>query len=381
MTFIYDAVRTPRGKGKKEGALASMKPDELVSTLVGSIKQRTNNDVAPDALVLGAVGQVGAQGGNIALVSKFRAELPDATAAIALNNLCVSGLTAIGQAAAMVSCGQAETVFAGGVEMMSRVPFMADKADFYSDATLPLRSRYMLVALAADRLAEDQGISREDLDQAALISQQRAEASERSGLVESRIAVNGLDREECVRVGTPESLAALKPAFGAAAEHYKDILGRDIDHRHTIAHAPPMSDGAGLALVGAEGAIDAKPRARIVAWAEVGGDPAESLTASFAAMGRVFERSGLALDDMDRIEFMEAFAVTIVKFMRDYGASPEKVNVGGGHLAKGHPLGASGAILLSSLLDALDEANGRYGVVVAAGASGAGSAMIVERIG
>ncbi|RZV37382.1 MAG: acyl-CoA thiolase, partial [Acidimicrobiales bacterium] len=132
--------------------------------------------------------------------------------------------------------------------------------------------------------------------------------------------------------------------------------------------------------VGVEGAVDAEPRARIVACAEVGGDPAESLTAGFVAMERALERAGLTLDDMDRIEFMEAFAVTIVKFMRDYEPSSEKVNVGGGHLAKGHPLGASGAILLSSLLDALDVAQGRYGIVVAGGAFGTGSAMIVERV-
>ncbi len=205
--------------------------------------------------------------------------------------------------------------------------------------------------------------------------------AEGTDLVASRIAVNGLDPEECLRVGTLESLAALAPAFGAAAEHYKDILGRDIDHRHTVAHAPPLADGAALALVGAEGAIDRKPRARIVAWAEVGGDSAESLTAGFAAVERVFKRSGPALNDMDSIEFMEAFAVSIVKFMRDYGASPERVNVGGGHLAKGHPLGASGAILVSSLLDSLDAADGQFGLVVAAGASGIGSAMIIERIG
>lgn len=381
MAFIYDAVRSPRGKGKPEGALASMKPDELVSNMIQSIKERGTDELAPDALILGAVGQVGAQGGNIALVSKFRAQLPDATAAFSINNLCVSSLTAIGQANALVDSGQAATVLAGGVEMMSRVPFMADKADFYSDTTLPTRSRYVLVALAADRLAEDLGISREELDQAALRSQQRSDAAEGTALVASRVAVNGLDREECLRVGTAESLASLEPAFGAAAPHYREVLGRDIDHRHTIAHAPPISDGAAMALIGAEGAVGAKPRARIVACAEVGGDPAESLTASFAAMQRVFDRSGLGFDDMDRIEFMEAFAVTIVKFLRDSPVSGDKVNVGGGHLAKGHPLGASGAILLSSLLDALDAAGGRYGLVVAAGASGAGSAMIVERLG
>ncbi|EAQ99124.1 acetyl-CoA C-acyltransferase [Congregibacter litoralis] len=381
MAVIYDAVRTPRGKGKAEGGLAAKKPDELVAALAEALSERGAGALSPDALILGAVGQVGAQGGNIALVSKFRAALPDSTAAVAINNFCVSGLTAMGQAHAMVDAGQADAVLAGGVEMMSRVPFMADKADFYTDGTLPLRSRYLLVALAADRLAEDQNISREALDAAALTSQKRAAAAEGTALVASRIAVNGLDREECLRVGTAESLAAMEPAFGAAAAHYRGILGRDIDHRHTIAHAPPIADGAGLALIAAEGAIDARPRARIIASAEVGGDPAESLTASFAALDKVLQRADLSLDDMDRIEFMEAFAVSIVQFLRDRDVSPERVNVSGGHLAKGHPLGASGAILLSTLLDALDEAEGRYGLVVAAGASGAGSAIIVERLG
>jgi len=381
MTFIYDAVRTPRGKGKAEGALAAMKPDGLVASLVTSIEQRIDKALEPEALVLGSVGQVGAQGGNIALVSKFRAGLPDSTASFSVNNLCVSGLTAINQAAGMIAAGQASTALAGGVEMMSRVEFMADKADFYTDKTLPVRTQYMLVALAADRLAEDQNISRTELDQAALQSQQRTQAAEGTGLVASRISVNGHNYEECLRVGTPESLAALEPAFAGAAKYYKEPLGRNIDHRHTIAHAPAVSDGAGLALIGVEGAFATKPRARIVASADVGGDPEESLTAGVNAMEKVFKQSGLTLSDMDRIEFMEAFAVSIVKFIRDYQPDPEKVNVGGGHLAKGHPLGASGAILLSSLLDALDVAEGRYGIVVASGASGTGSAMIVERVG
>ncbi|MEP4891953.1 MAG: acetyl-CoA C-acyltransferase [Aliiglaciecola sp.] len=381
MAYIFDSVRTPRAKGKEGGALASMKPDELVSKLVTAIAQRTASDIKPDALILGAVGQVGSQGGNIALVSKFRANLPDSTTAFSLNNFCVSGLTAVSQAAAMIDSGQAETVLAGGVEMMSSVPFMADKADFYTDRSLPLRSRYLLVALAADRLADEQNISRQELDEAALRSQQRTKAAEDSELVASRISVNGLDREECLHVGTQASLASLEPAFGGAAKYYKEILDKDIDHRHTIAHAPPISDGAGLALIGAKDAIDAKPRARIVACAEVGGDPAESLTAGIDAMEKVLARSGLSLNDMDRIEYMEAFAVSIVKFLRDFDVSPDKVNVAGGHLAKGHPLGASGAILLSTLLDTLDVAKGRYGLVVAAGASGIGSAIIVERLG
>jgi acetyl-CoA C-acetyltransferase/acetyl-CoA acyltransferase len=153
-----------------------------------------------------------------------------------------------------------------------------------------------------------------------------------------------------------------------------------LDHRHTVAHAPPMCDAAALALVAGKGAVSARPRARIVAFAEAGGDPKASLLAGLAAMDRVLARTQLKLRDMDRIEFMEAFGVTIVKFLRDYDVDPDKVNVAGGHMARGHPLGASGAILLSSLLDDLDAAEGRFGLVVTSGASGIGSAMVVERL-
>lgn len=380
--FIYDAVRTPRGKARPDGGLAALKPQELVSGLIDAIGSRTGAAPKPDALLVGAVGQIGAQGGNIALISKLHAKLPDETSAFTINNYCVSGLTAIGQAASMVEAGQAKSVLAGGVEMMSRVPFMADNADYYADASYDRRTRYIPVAIAADRLAEDLGITRAEMDQAALTSQQRTAAAEGTALVASRIPLNGLDREECARPTTTlESLSGLAPAFPALADQYRDALGdRVIDHRHTVSHAPPMADGAAIAFVGAKDA-GAKPRARIVAWAEAGGDPAESLTAGFTAMDRALNRAKLTLSDLDRIEFMEAFGVTIVKFMRERKPDPAKVNVGGGHIAKGHPMGATGAILMSSLLDALDAADGKYGIVVAAGASGVGSAMIVERLG
>lgn len=379
--YIYDAVRTPRGKARPDGGLAALKPQELIGGLIDAIGARSGAKPTPDVLIVGAVGQIGAQGGNIALISKLHAGLPDETAAFAINNYCASGLTAIGQAAALVQSGQAKSVLAGGVEMMSRVPFMADNADYYADASFDRRKRYIPVALAADRLAEDIGVTRAELDQVALTSQQRTAAAEGTALVASRIALNGLNREECARpTATLEALAAMPPAFGVFADQYRDALGdRVIDHRHTVGHAPPMSDGAALALVGGEG-LEAKPRARILAAAEAGGDPAQSLTAGFTAMDRVLEKAKLSLSDLDRIEFMEAFGVTIVKFLRDRNPDASKVNVGGGHIAKGHPMGATGAILVSALLDALDASGGKYGLVVAAGASGVGSAMILERL-
>ena len=378
--FTHDAVRTPRGKARPDGGLAALKPHELVTGLIDAMEARGHAPRAAEALILGCVGQVGAQGANVALVSKLHAGLDDAAFAFALNNYCVSGLTAVGQAAALVQTGAVGWALAGGVEMMSRVPFMGDKADYYEDASFPPRTRYLPVAVAADRLAEDIGVTRAEMDAAALTSQQRTAFAESTPLTASRIPLNGLSHEEAARPKTSsESLASLPPAFAAlAAPHGEALEGRVIDHRHTVSHAPPMSDGAGLALISsqAKGA-----RARIIAWTEAGGDPAASLTAGFTAMDRVLDQAGLTLADMDRIEFMEAFAVTIAKFTREHPTLSDKVNVGGGHLAKGHPMGATGAILLSSLLDALDACEGRYGLVVAAGAQGVGSAMIVERMG
>ena len=385
--YLFDVVRSPRGKARADGGLAPLKPQELVRQLCASLDTRLDEEVCgrAEALVLGCVGQIGAQGGNIALVSKLHSGLPDTASAYTLNNYCVSALTAIGQAASMVNSGQVRNALAGGVEMMSRVPFMADAADYYTDATMPARSRYVPVVLAADRLAEDEGIDRSALDAMALRSQQRAAAAETNAtLTRSRIPMARPDGtamavEECIRPQTSAaSLAAMQPAFAELAKSYAAALGRAIDHRHTIAHAPPICDGASLALVGAKTSSH-RPRARIVAYAECGGDPYASLLAGMGAMDRVLQHAGMQLRDVDCIEFMEAFAVTIAKFLRDRGVDPERVNVAGGHLAKGHPMGASGGILLSTLLDVLEARDATTGLVVASGASGVGAAMLVER--
>jgi len=388
--YIYEALRTPRGKARPDGGLAAIAPHELVKQLVEALERRVPaTRAAAEALILGCVGQVGAQGGNIALISKLHAGLSDEAASYVVNNYCVSGLTAIGQAAALVANGGVTAAVAGGVECMSRVGFMADKADYYTDASFPPRTRYIPVALAADRLAIRENVTRADLDAAALRSNHRAGAAEgNAALTKSRVPVTdahgatALVADECVRPQTTlESLATLKPAFAPLIDTYREALdGEAFDCRHTIAHAPPMCDAAALALVAGEGALNREPRARIVAFAEAGGDPKASLLAGFTAMERALARAGLKLGDMDRVEFMEAFVVTIVKFLRDWDVDPDKVNVAGGHMARGHPLGASGAILLSSLLDDLDAADGQFGLVVTTGASGIGSAMVVERV-
>jgi acetyl-CoA C-acetyltransferase/acetyl-CoA acyltransferase len=381
--WIFDALRTPRGKARPDGGLAALKPQELAAVLVDALEARGRTPRRVESVILGCVGQIGDQGGHLALVAKLHAGIDESASALTLNNYCVSGLTAIGLAAAQVA-GRSVTALAGGLEMMSRVPFMGDKAAYYVDTSFPKRARYIPVVLAADRLAERQNISRIELDRLALISQQRAAAGESNAMFQaSRIAAGGLTREECIRPQTSaESLAAMAPGFSALAEQYAHALEGPIDHRHTIAHAPPICDGAALALIGgsSDDGSGRKPRARIVVHVESGGDPEDSLLAGIRAMHLALQRADLSLADMDRIEFMESFAVTMAIFLRDHSVDPSAINVSGGHMAKGHPMGASGAILLSTLLDALDECSGRYGLVVCSGAGGVGSAMIVERV-
>jgi acetyl-CoA C-acetyltransferase len=381
--FLYDAVRTPRGKARPDGGLAGLTPQELVRQQAAALAARCGEAAAnPDALILGCVTQTGAQGGHIALVAKLHAGLPDTTAAHSLNNYCASGLSAIGQAVAKIASGEIAVALAGGVESMSAVPFLSDRAGFYINDELPPRARFVPPVLGADRLARAEGITRADLDAVALASQRKAATAEGDAAFQkSRITTGALAGEECIRPQTSaESLAAMPAAFGDLQAQYAGALeGESFAPLHSIAHAPPICDGAGLALVGAAG-LAPPPRARIVAFAESGGDPVASLTAGFAAMDKVLARAGLTLDDMDRIEFMEAFAVTIAQFLRDRDADPARVNVSGGHLAKGHPMGASGAILASTLLDALDACAGRYGLVVLTGAMGVGAAMVVERV-
>lgn len=368
--YIYDAVRTPRGKARADGGLARLRPQELVAGLVDALDSRGHDARNVEALVLGCVGQVGDQGANIALVSKLHARVADDAYAFTLNNYCVSGLSAIGHLAERVAAGSLGRALAGGVEMMSRVPFLGDQAAYYTDAAFPKRTRFIPVVLAADRLAEAEGISRAELDAVALASQQRAAAAEAQPATRaSRIALGGLVDDECIRPQTTtESLRSMAPSFAGLAEQYAEALDGPIDHRHTIGHAPPVCDGAGLAILGGAPAGVTSPRARIVAYAESGGDPQASLLAGFRAMERALRGAALSLADMDRVEFMEAFGVTIARFLRDYPVDPAKVNVAGGHIARGHPMGASGAILLSTLLDVLDACDGRFGLVACSGA-------------
>ena len=397
--WLVDAVRSPRGKGRPDGSLAEIAPVEMLAQMYGALDARVPGVTQKaDQLTVGCVGQVGPQGGHIGLVSKIYAGLPEAMPAATINNFCVSGLSAIGQSARAALSGDVDIALAGGVESMSQVQFLGDGASYYTDPALAARTRFLPVAISADALATREGFERDALDAAAAESHRRAAAAEDIPKAQrSRIPIRNSDGEialahdELVRPGmSAEKLAAMEPAFAEIGQMYDSVAVagidglEEVDHRHTIAHAPGVSDGAGMAVVASSSGIaklDTPPRARIRAYAEAGGHPVLSLLAGFAAMEKALGRAGLTLGDMDVIEMMEAFAVLPLIFQRDHAPDPAKVNVFGGHLAKGHPMGASGAILASGLIDAMEAKNATLGLVVAAGASGIGAAMVLERSG
>jgi len=399
--YIFDAVRTPRGKGRPDGSLAAIKPATLVSQLVQALETRNGRDAVAAAghFTLGCVTQTGVQGGHIALSARIQAGLPDSLAALTINNFCVSGLSALADAARRVASGEVDMALAGGVESMSQTPFLADGADFYSDMGQAAAMGWVPVGLAADLLATEEGITRAEMDAAVLRSHQRAAAAWAEGRYAGRvIPVTGadgavaLDRDENIRdFGDGASLARLGPVFAATgAQGYDDILLASrpslaaVDHLHSVAHCPPIADGASLLLVGtleAGRALGLTPLARIRSVGEAAADHVLQLTAGFTAMERALTRAGLALNDVGAVEFMEAFAAVPVLFERRYAPDMTRVNANGGHLAMGHPMGATGAVLTTTLLDDMAQLNAETGLVVATGGVGVGAAMVLERVG
>jgi len=398
--YIYDAVRTPRGKGRPDGALAGFTPAQLVGQLVRALERRTGRDAihAAEHFTLGCVTQVGDQGGHLALASRIQADLPDTMACLTLNNFCVSGLSALADAARRVSSGQAALALAGGVESMSRVAFLADQANYYADMALAGAMGWAPVGVAADLLATRERVTRPEMDAAVLRSHTRAAAAWDAGRYDGRvIAVENADgsvalgRDENIRnFGDGASLARLGPVFappGAAGfddivlAHKPEITA--VQHLHTVAHCPPVSDGASLLLVGNREVgerLGLTPLARIRAVAESADDHVMQLTAGYRAMGLALARAGLAPNEVGAVEFMEAFAAVPVLFERNFEPDMARVNPNGGHLAMGHPMGATGAILTTTLLDDMVQLDADTGLVVATGGVGVGAAMVLERV-
>lgn len=402
--YIYDAVRTPRGKGRAAtashsgGALASVAPQDLVAGLSDALHQRNPNIGGNIShLSLGCVGQVGPQGGNIALASRLASGLPHSTAVATVNNLCVSSLTAINQSAAWSAVKPGQLVLAGGVECLSQVGFLADNASINTDPAVMKRLKWAPPVIGADLLATVEGFTKHDLDEITLMSHQRAAAAWAYGnfcdgvVPVTRDGNTLLAQDEAIRANiTLEKLSSMNPSFAklGAAGHDEMLLSEfpqlsQIDHVHSVANCPPLTDAASLVLIGDEAAGEKSSlaaRAKILGYVEAAADPITQFLGGMTAMDQVLKETGLTLSDFDRIEFMESFAATPLKFYRDYKPDMDKVNVNGGHLAMGHPMGATGGILVTTLVHELQRCGGHLGLVVGTAASGIGSALVVERV-
>ena len=398
--FIYDAIRTPRGRGKASGSLHATKPVSLVVGLIDELRKR-NPELDPDKIedvVLGCVTPVGDQGGDIAKTAAIAAGLPDHVGGVQLNRFCASGLEAVNQAGQRVRSGFEDLIVAGGVESMSRVPMGSDGGAWAMDPETNFKTSFVPQGIGADLIATLEGFSREDVDAYALESQTRAAKSWADGAFDRSIVPvvyrNGLvvlDHDEHVRETTLEGLAGLKPSFAGIG----DMGGFDavalqkyhwveaINHVHHPGNSSGIVDGAALVLLGAEEAGKQNgltPRARIVATAVSGADPTIMLTGPTPACEKVLAKAGMTVDDIDLLEINEAFAAVPMKLMRDLGFSHERTNVAGGAIALGHPLGATGAMLVGTMVDELERRYLRRAIVTLCIGGGMGVATIIERV-
>jgi acetyl-CoA C-acetyltransferase len=398
--FVYEAIRTPRGK-QRNGSLHEVKPLNLVVGLIEELRNRfpdLDENLISD-VILGVVSPVGDQGGDIARTAVLAAGLPHTTGGVQLNRFCASGLEAVNTAAQKVRSGWDDLVLAGGVESMSRVPMGSDGGAWALDPATNYDLGFVPQGIGADLIATIEGFSREDVDAYALRSQAKAAAAWSGGyFAKSVVPVrdqNGLlilDHDEHMRPDTTlEGLAKLKPAFEgvAALGGFDDVALQKyhwvekIDHVHTGGNSSGIVDGAALVLVGSEkvaAAANMIPRARIVATATSGAGPTIMLTGPTPATRKVLDRAGLTIDDIDLFELNEAFASVVLKFQKDLNIPDEKLNVNGGAIAMGHPLGATGAMILGTMVDELERRKARRALVTLCIGGGMGVATIIERV-
>jgi len=399
--FVYDAIRTPRGRGRQTGSLYEVKPVDLVTGLMHELERR-NTDLDPagvEDVVLGCVTPVGDQGADIAKTAALAAGWPDTVAGVQLNRFCSSGLEAVNQAAQRIRSGWEELIVAGGVESMSRVPMASDGGAWATDPMTAFATDFVPQGISADLIASIGGWSRTDVDAYAVESQARAAKAAADGRfarslvpVRDRNGLTVLDHDELVRPDTSlESLAGLRPSFAAigdqggfdavALEKYHWV--ERIDHVHSAGNSSGIVDGAALVLVGSEEAgrrHGLRARARIVSAAVSGSEPTIMLTGPAPASRKALAKAGLEITDMDLFEMNEAFAAVVKRFMSDLSVPHDVTNVNGGAIAMGHPLGATGAMLLGTVLDELDRREQRYGLVTLCVGGGMGTATIVERL-
>ncbi|MCI4439993.1 acetyl-CoA C-acetyltransferase [Tibeticola sp.] len=397
--FVFDAIRTPRGKGKKDGSLYEVKPIDLLAGLLRELQQRNDLDTARvDDVVMGIVSPVGEQGSVLPKIAALKAGWDWQAAGVQLNRFCASGLEAVNLAAMKVKSGWESLVVAGGVESMSRVPIGSDGGAWAMDPETNSQTLFVPQGIGADLIATLEGFTRGDVDEFALESQQRAARSRDAGyfdrsIVPVRDALGQviLARDEFIKPHTTlEGLAQLKPSFeqlgamgfdAVALQRYPQV--ERIEHVHHAGNSSGIVDGAAAVLIGSEEAgnsLGLTPRARIVAAAVSGADPTIMLTGPMPATRKALAKAGLRIDQIDLFEVNEAFAAVPMKFMKDMGVPAEKLNVNGGAIAMGHPLGATGAMILGTLIDELHRRQLRYGLATLCVGGGMGIATIVERV-
>ena len=398
--FIYEAIRTPRGKGRN-GALTEVKPINLVTGLIDEMRVRHPNldeNMISD-MVLGCVSPVGDQGADIARTAVIASGMPDTVGGVQLNRFCASGLEAVNTAAQKVRSGWDDLVYAGGVESMSRVPMGSDGGAMFSDPATVYDAYIVPQGIGADLIATMEGFSRDDVDAYALRSQEHAAAAWSGGyFAKSVVPVrdqNGLiilDHDEHMRPDTTrEGLGKLKPAFEAMAAMagFDDVALQkyhwveQINHVHTGGNSSGIVDGAALVLIGSEKAGKANGltlRARVVATATSGADPTIMLVGPTPATLKVLDRAGLTVDDIDLFELNEAFASVVLKFQKDLNIPDEKLNVNGGAIAMGHPLGATGAMITGTMVDELERRGAKRALITLCIGGGMGVATIIERV-
>lgn len=397
--YIYDAVRTVRGKGNRKGALNGITPTYLVTQLLKELKSKHNFDpTLVEDLILGCVTQIMDQGANIAKTAAQQSGYGDHLCGVTLNRFCGSGLEAVNQAAAYVKSGFSDLIIAGGVESMSRVKMGSDGGALMMDPAVALPGKIVPQGISADLIASKYGYSRQQVDEFAYNSQMKAAFAEKNNRYSSRYAIkdlNGitvLDTDENIRPSTTmATLGDLSPSFAqmgamagfdaVAIDRYPEV--EFIDHVHHAGNSSAIVDGAALAIIGSKEAgekMGLKPRAKIRSVAVDGADPTIMLTAPAPASRKALKKAGMTKNDIDLYEVNEAFAVVPMRFMDDLGVSPDKVNVNGGAIALGHPLGATGCMLLGTLVDELERQNKQTGLVTLCIGGGMGIATIIERV-
>ena len=397
--YIYDAVRTPRGRGKKDGALHGTTAVELATQALQAVRDRNTLDTTLlDDVILGCVDPVGEQGSDIARAAVLKAGFDVTVPGTQINRFCASGLEACNIAAGQIMAGQSDLAIGGGVEAMSRVPIGASGGAWPADPSVAIPAYFVPQGVSADLIATIEGQSRDDVDAYAVESQKRAAAAIKGGYFKnSLVPVHGvagqivLDHDEHPRPDTTmQSLAALKPSFAqfgamgfdaVAIQRYPQIEA--INHVHHAGNSSGIVDGAAAVLLGTKEAgarIGRRPRARIRAYSSIGSEPAIMLTAPAEVTKKVLKRAGMKVGDIDLYEVNEAFASVVLRFMRIMGVPHDKLNVNGGAIALGHPLGATGAMLLGTVLDELERRNLNTALVTLCIGMGMGTATIIERV-